>query len=260
MVRAGKVAKGFTPRGAEKVQEIDAQTDPASTVIPRLKEWWSAFVIQRAWRRKRDGRIPLRWDGSWTSSGSRLDAYSSCGESNVNSRSDVINYARKNKILRLLKNLTVRLLEARPHDAKGYLLSLLEALKASRVQQEVSERFSAGNNASVDESSEHCQIDAVPQLSPQVSCHTVAEAFSSRLGIFSEKDLHVLFDYCTRTKGTGAALELKNLAAASSSKSSLAYEVLEAANNMCSNGLPSLHNFSTATSKPIEECFSLGFS
>lgn len=212
MVRAGKVAKGFTPRGAEKVQEIDAQTDPASTVIPRLKEWWSAFVIQRAWRRKRDGRIPLRWDGSWTSSGSRLDAYSSCGESNVNSRSDVINYARKNKILRLLKNLTVRLLEARPHDAKGYLLSLLEALKASRVQQEV------------------------------------------------KKDLHVLFDYCTRTKGTGAALELKNLAAASSSKSSLAYEVLEAANNMCSNGLPSLHNFSTATSKPIEECFSLGFS
>ena len=64
MVRAGKVAKGFTPRGAEKVQEIDAQTDPTSTVIPRLKEWWSAFVIQRAWRRKRDGRIPLRWDGS----------------------------------------------------------------------------------------------------------------------------------------------------------------------------------------------------
>ena len=105
------------------------------------------------------------------------------------------------------QNLTTRLLEARPQDAKAYLLNLLEAFKASRVQKDAAKRFCSNNDAPSVEPCE--QRSALPHALPHAASRSTVDPLSSRLGIFSEKDLQVLFDYCTRTKGGGAAKELQ---------------------------------------------------
>ena len=65
MVRAGKVAKGFTPRDIEEQEEKEIQDEQASAVLLKLKEWWSACLIQRTWRRKREQHpTSLQWGGS----------------------------------------------------------------------------------------------------------------------------------------------------------------------------------------------------
>ncbi|CDJ40968.1 hypothetical protein, conserved [Eimeria tenella] len=107
MVRAGKIGKGFTPRPThEEPSEKETQEESIPLGLQRLKQWWSAFLIQRAWRRSRQKDADDDW-GSREFSGSKLEAQSTADESSLLSKAEALNYAKKKDIIRLLEVLLV---------------------------------------------------------------------------------------------------------------------------------------------------------
>ncbi|KAL8427175.1 hypothetical protein Efla_006802 [Eimeria flavescens] len=228
MVRAGKTGKGFTPQAAFSPQhESETEFDLILKILVAIE------------------------------SGNQ----SGCSQPKpgLYSKATSLNYGHNAKLLRLMKNLTARLLEAQPKEPLVFLLQVLEAMKRHlRAKAIITAIGNAAHPQPTRSSQSKLNKSACMKTSESTSGFT--ERIGYRLGIFVDEDIEVLYNCCQKADAASVEESLERLSLTDTPDLSLAWKVLQKAKNMSCGSAPCSWAFAAAVSCTIEEFFDVEYT